>query len=182
MRSRNDLPARLLVLLLVTLITSLSQALPSDREQPIKITADSAVRNEQTGETRYEGSVELTQGSLHIEADLLTLYQYDGAADGLITATGTPATLQQTPQEGKAPIKAAAHRIAYDQKGDKVTLTENARIEQDGAIVTGATIDYVLSQQRVTANSDQTTGQGTGQRVEMIIPPSAMERPKNPDS
>jgi len=182
MRSRNDLPARLLVLLLLTLITSLSQALPSDREQPIKITADSAVRNEQTGETRYEGSVELTQGSLHIEADLLTLYQYDGAADGLITATGTPATLQQTPQEGKAPIKAAAHRIAYDQKGDKVTLTENARIEQDGAIVTGATIDYVLSQQRVTANSDQTTGQGTGQRVEMIIPPSAMERPKNPDS
>ena len=182
MRSRNDLPARLLVLLLLTLITSLSQALPSDREQPIKITADSAVRNEQTCETRYEGSVELTQGSLHIEADLLTLYQYDGAADGLITATGTPATLQQTPQEGKAPIKAAAHRIAYDQKGDKVTLTENARIEQDGAIVTGATIDYVLSQQRVTANSDQTTGQGTGQRVEMIIPPSAMERPKNPDS
>ena len=182
MQSRNDLPARLLVLLLMTLITSLSQALPSDREQPIKITADSAVRNEQTGETRYEGSVELTQGSLHIEADLLTLYQYDGAADGLITATGTPATLQQTPQEGKAPIKAAAHRIAYDQKGDKVTLTENARIEQDGAIVTGATIDYVLSQQRVTANSDQTTGQGTGQRVEMIMPPSAMERPKNPDS
>ena len=182
MRSRNDLPARLLVLLLMTLITSLSQALPSDREQPIKITADSAVRNEQTGETRYEGSVELTQGSLHIEADLLTLYQNDGAADGLITATGTPATLQQTPQEGKPPIKAAAHRIAYDQKGDKVTLTENARIEQDGAIVTGATIDYVLSQQRVTANSDQTTGQGTGQRVEMIIPPSAMERPKNPDS
>ena len=82
MQSRNDLPARLLVLLLMTLITSLSQALPSDREQPIKITADSAVRNEQTGETRYEGSVELTQGSLHIEADLLTLYQYDGAADG----------------------------------------------------------------------------------------------------
>ena len=55
MRSRNDLWARLLVLLLMTLITSLSQALPSDREQPIKITADSAVRNEQTGETRYEG-------------------------------------------------------------------------------------------------------------------------------
>ena len=182
MRSRNDLWARLLVLLSMTLIASLSQALPSDRDQPIKITADSAVRNEQTGETRYEGSVELTQGSLHIEADLLTLYQNDGAADGLITATGTPATLQQTPHEGKAPIKAAAHRIAYDQKGDKVTLTENARIEQDGAIVTGATIDYVLSQQRVTANSDQTTGQGTGQRVEMIIPPSAMERPKNPDS
>jgi len=182
MRSRNDLWARLLVLLSMTLIASLSQALPSDRDQPIKITADSAVRNEQTGETRYEGSVELTQGSLHIEADLLTLYQNDGAADGLITATGTPATLQQTPQEGKPPIKAAAHRIAYDQKGDKVTLTENARIEQDGAIVTGATIDYVLSQQRVTANSDKTTGQGTGQRVEMIIPPSAMERPKNPDS
>ncbi|MDG1064642.1 MAG: lipopolysaccharide transport periplasmic protein LptA [Luminiphilus sp.] len=182
MRSSNGLLAQLLATVSMASIASLGQALPTDRDQPIRITADSAVRNEQTGETRYEGSVELTQGSLHIEADLLTLHQYDNAADGLITATGAPATLEQTPQEGKAPIKATAHRIAYDQKGDKVTLTENARIEQDGAIVTGATIDYVLSQQRVTATSDQTTGQGSGQRVEMIIPPSAMERPKNPDS
>ena len=63
----------------MTLAATIGQALPTDREQPIKITADSAVRNEQTGETRYEGSVELTQGSLHIEADLLTLHQHENS-------------------------------------------------------------------------------------------------------
>ena len=173
---------RLVTTTLMIAIATLAQALPSDREQPIRITADSAVRNEQTGETRYQGSVELTQGSLHIEADELTLHQHENLASSLITATGTPATLEQTPQEGEAPVKAAANRIAYDQKDDKVTLTENARIEQDGAIVTGAMIDYVLGQQRVTATGEQATGQGAGQRVEMIIPPSAMERQNSPDS
>ena len=43
-------------------------------------------------------------------------------------------------------------------------------------------IDYVLGQQRVTATGEQATGQGGGQRVEMIIPPSAMERQNSPDS
>jgi lipopolysaccharide export system protein LptA len=182
MQNKNELLLRLLVTTLAALIATLAQALPTDREQPIRITADSAVRDEQAGETRYQGSVELTQGSLRIEADLLTLHQHGDAANGLITAIGTPATLRQTPEDGKAPIKAAANRIAYDQKDDTVTLTENARIEQDGAIVTGATIDYILGQQRVTATGDQAPGQSAGQRVEMIIPPSAMERPKNPDS
>ena len=181
MRTRTIALTRLLLVVSMSLGAAVSQALPTDREQPIKITADSAVRNEQTGETRYEGAVELTQGSLHIKADLLTLHQHQDS-DGLVTATGTPATLKQIPAEGKEPVKAAANRITYDQKGDKVTLTENARIEQDGAIVTGATINYVLSQQRVTATGETSDGQGAGQRVEMIIPPSAMERPKKSDS
>lgn len=181
MRTRNGAFIRLMLMVSMTLAATIGQALPTDREQPIKITADSAVRNEQTGETRYEGSVELTQGSLHIEADLLTLHQHENSI-GLVTATGTPATLEQTPDEGKEPVKAAANRITYDQKDDRVTLTENARIEQDGAIVKGATINYVLGQQRVTASGDNLDEGGAGQRVEMIIPPSAMERPKNPDS
>lgn len=49
--------------------TSNLWALPEDRSQSIRITADSAVRDERAGETRYEGSVELTQGSLRILAD-----------------------------------------------------------------------------------------------------------------
>ena len=47
-------------------------ALPDDRDQPIRIEADEALRDEKQGFTRYEGNVKMDQGSLHIEADRIT--------------------------------------------------------------------------------------------------------------
>ena len=44
------------------LVVAHVSALDSDREQPIQIEADEAVRDEIVGETRYEGNVVLTQG------------------------------------------------------------------------------------------------------------------------
>ncbi|MCH1491075.1 MAG: lipopolysaccharide transport periplasmic protein LptA [Luminiphilus sp.] len=155
--------------------TSNLWALPEDRSQSIRITADSAVRDERAGETRYEGSVELTQGSLRILADSLTL-QHRGNETQLITATGSPASLQQTPTVDDPPVRATADMIEYDQGADTVTLTENARIEQDGAIVTGAVINYVLGERRVTATGATEAKDSGSQRVEMVIPPGAMER------
>ena len=49
------------------------RALDTDREQPIQITADIAIRDEVAGETRYEGNVVLIQGSLKITADTLSV-------------------------------------------------------------------------------------------------------------
>lgn len=165
---------------LVCLSMSGVVALPEDRNQPIRITADSAVRDEQLGETRYLGSVELTQGSLRIIADTLIL-QHQGTETQLITATGSPASLRQTPEPQSAPVQATARKIEFNQSEDKVTLTDDARIEQDGAIVTGAVIDYVLTEQRVTATGAPSE-QNSGQRVEMVIPPSAMERSGNSEN
>ena len=166
--------------LMVCLSISDVVALPEDRKQPIRITADSAVRDEQLGETRYIGSVELTQGSLRITADKLIL-QHQGTETQLITATGSPASLRQIPEPHSAPVEASARKIEFDQSEDKVTLTEDARIEQDGATVTGAVIDYVLTEQRVTATGAPSE-QNSGQRVEMVIPPSAMERSGNSEN
>lgn len=142
------------------------QAMPEDRDQPIKITADSAERSEQVEETRYTGNVVLTQGSLRIEADSLVVHNND--AD-LIVATGAPATLKQTPEPGKADINASAVRIEYDRPRDQITLKETAKIEQDGAVVMGAIINYQVLEQRVIAVGDPSSQ--AKQRVEVIIPP-----------
>jgi len=145
-------------------------ALESDRQQPIRITADSAVRQEQTNVTQYNGNVVLTQGSLIITAEQLRVNQSD-PSDTLITATGAPATLQQTPKQDSTPVVANANRIVYRQTKELVQLIDNARIEQQGAIITGASIDYSITEQRVRANSSPNAG-NTGQRVEVIIPAS----------
>ena len=148
------------------LLTASAQAMPEDRDQPIKITADSAERSEQIEETRYTGNVVLTQGSLRIEADSLVVH--NDAAD-LIVATGDPATLQQTPETDKADVTASAERIEYDRPRDQITLKQSAKIEQDGAVVTGAVINYQVAEQRVIAVGDPSSQ--VKQRVEVIIPP-----------
>ena len=87
-----------------------SAALDSDRDQPIQIVADIAIRDEMAGETRYEGNVVLTQGSLRITADTLSIRHNADEAD-MIVATGRPATLVQQPTSDQAPVDASALRI-----------------------------------------------------------------------
>ena len=53
-----------LVALYVGTGSSALVALPSDREQPIHISADSAIREDKLGITRYDGNVVLTPRQL----------------------------------------------------------------------------------------------------------------------
>lgn len=152
-------------------------ALPTDREQPLKITADSAIRDDTLGETRYVGDVELQQGSLSIKADLLTINHSDNMAN-VVIAEGAPAVLSQLPEPDGQPISAQARQIEYYRLEDKIVLRDGARIEQDGAIVTGAVIDYLIDSQKVSAMSAQpeTANSEVKRRVEVTIPPAALTR------
>ena len=87
-------------------------ALDTDREQPIQITADIAIRDEVAGETRYEGNVVLIQGSLKITADTLSVLHESSDADRII-AIGKPARLIQQPAPEQTPVDASALRIEY---------------------------------------------------------------------
>ncbi|TDG14768.1 lipopolysaccharide transport periplasmic protein LptA [Seongchinamella unica] len=152
-------------------------ALPDDRDQPIRIEADEALRDEKQGFTRYQGNVRMDQGSLHIEADQLTVFHDDKEADRVM-ATGKPAKLQQQPEVDKPPIKASADTIEYFKREERVQLRENAYIEQDGSIVTGDSIDYLMNEQLVKAGSDKTS---ESSRVKVIIPAATLNQ-EEPDS
>lgn len=170
MRKRLErlLPAVALALGLVA--APAAWALPDDRDQPIRIEADEALRDEKQGFTRYQGNVRMDQGSLHIEAEQLTVYHDDKEADRIL-ATGSPAKLQQQPEPDKAPIKASADSIEYFKLEERVQLRQNAHIEQDGSIVTGDSIDYLMNEQLVKAGSDKNS---ESSRVKVIIPAGAL--------
>jgi lipopolysaccharide export system protein LptA len=142
------------------------QALPEDREQPIRITADQALRDEKQGFTEYTGNVRLDQGSLSIEADKITVHHVTEEADKIV-AEGKPAHMQQVPEADKAPMHARADTIEYFKTEERVHLSKNAQVEQDGSIVTGETIDYFIAEQLVRADSDLNQ---TDSRVEVVIP------------
>lgn len=161
--------------LLSIVVSTQALALPDDRDQPIRIEADEALRDEKQGFTRYEGNVKMDQGSLHIEADQITVYHDEQQADRIL-ARGKPAKLQQQPALDKAPVKARAEIIEYHKAEDRVQLRQNAHIEQDGSIVTGDSIDYFISEQLVRADSDKSRGEG---RVQVVIPAQALEEDKD---
>ena len=143
-------------------------ALDSDRDQPIQIEADEAVRDEMVGETRYEGNVVLTQGSLRITADRIAIRHDDKGADAILAA-GQPATLIQQPTPEQAPVEASALRIEYRRAEDLVRLIDDAKIKQDGSTLSGDHIDYIVSKRTVKAAGN--TGSGGDRRVEVVIPP-----------
>ena len=145
--------------------------LAADTDQPIEISADSAMREEPSGKTTYRGDVVLTQGSLVIRADSL-VFSFDNDNATLITAKGKPATLKQRPENADTPVNASAEMIEYHEKGERVRLVGKAKILRDGAVIEGNTIEYLVGTQRVMAAGSPETG--APQRVKVTIPPNSL--------
>ncbi len=170
--SRRQRLIHCLVAVMLTAGPGPALALESDQAQPMRITADQALRDEKKGMTVYKGNVRMDQGSLHVEADRITVYHDREKADRVI-ATGAPARLQQQPEPDKGPMHASARRIEYLRVSDRILLRGEAAIEQDGSTVTGETIEYFITDQRVIADSDQSV---EGSRVEVIIPAQQLQQ------
>ena len=163
---RCRLPLRVVALLAGLLLAIVANALPDDRDQPIRITADTAIRDEKQGFTVYSGNVHMTQGSMDIEADKLTIYHETAQADKIV-AEGKPARMQQKPAVDEPMVRAHAEIIEYYKIEERVHFRIDAHIDQDGASVTGDSIDYFIAEQLVKADSDKAT---EGNRVQVVIP------------
>lgn len=149
------------------LFAGVAGALPEDRSQPIRVTADSAVQ--QAGTVTYKGAVVIVQGTLKIEADRVTVDHVDGRVQKM-TAIGQPARLQQQPEPGGGLVRARAETIIYFQSENRAELLRSAQVERDGSTVNGDRIEYQIDSETVRAQG----GQQGGGRVEMVLQP---ERP-----
>jgi lipopolysaccharide export system protein LptA len=163
--------ARMLLFFLI-LPAVLTQALPDDRNQPIHITADKALRDEKKGVTIYSGHVQLVQGSMELEADKLTIYHTSEDAEEII-AEGHPAKMRQQPELDKGIVNAHAEVIHYYRTEERVLLQTDALIDQDGAVVAGNSIEYLIAKQLITAESDKAQ---PDERVEVVIPPNVQQK------
>lgn len=143
-----------------------ANALPSDAQQPIRLLADKATYSERTGVTSYSGNVTITQGTLKLAADNITVNLSDGRSIQSAIATGRPATMQQVVTKEKGLAKGQANKIDYNAQNGIVTLTGNAKLTQNGASFAGNVIRYSLKVGDVEATA------GGSQRVELIFPPS----------
>ena len=170
---------RTAVLLTGLLVCGPALSLPDDRDKPIRITADTAIRDEKQGFTVYTGNVHMIQGSLDIVADKLTIYHENADADKIV-AEGNPAKMKQRPAVDEPMVRARAQTIEFYKLEDRVHLKIDAHITRDdGSSVTGDSIDYYISDELIKADSDQSPD---GSPVVVVIPPTVRDKAKAPPS
>ncbi len=129
MRSINKLLTTLLPILLLVSIPFAAHALKEDVNKPIEVEADSVEIDEGSGKSTYKGNVVLTQGSIRLKADRITVIQHETKSDQ-IKVVGRPATLTQKSTKGKKEVKGRSLRMEYYIDSDILYLIGNASLVQ----------------------------------------------------
>jgi len=118
---------KLLLALILLCAGGIAQALESDKEQPIELAADSVDIDESKGISVYRGDVDLRPGTMHLQADVVTVYQ-DKRKPTKIIAEGRPVKFQQ--QSDKGLVKGRAKRAEYEMDSENLVMIGDAVLLQ----------------------------------------------------
>lgn len=169
MFNHDSMPAALAGLLL-GLLAQCAVALPQDEQQPIHITADSAVQ--ENGTVTYRGHVVVVQGSRHIEANQVVVYHTAGKLQRIV-ATGAPVRFSEQPEANGSVITGTGATLIYHHAEQRVELLQNALVDKDNSTVKGNRIEYLLPSKTVRAEGTGSNQQG---QVEMVLQPGQVEQ------
>jgi len=158
------------LLVAILLISNTAHSLPSDKNAPVDIEADSGEIDQATGTTIYQGDVIITQGSMKLEARKVTV-QYKNKRPHQLTATGKPARFKQKPDESKPWVHGTGNKIEYLIHSEELVLTGNAELQQDGDSFRSDRIVYDRAKAKLKAGA---AAQGK-QRVKVTIQPKNIQ-------
>lgn len=139
-------PISLMLVLLAVLAVCASgaRAEKADRDKPVNIEADRMSYDDLRQVNVFEGSVTLTQGTLLIRADRLTVRQdAEGFQRGIAEkGPGGFAYFRQKRDGLDEYVEGWGERIEYDARSEKAELSTRARIVRGGDEVRGGVIVY----------------------------------------
>ena len=118
---------KFVLFLLTVLLSSNILALSTDREQPLKIESDKATIDHAKGIAIYEGNVIITQGSIRINASVVTI-NYTQSIEKVV-ADGKSAQFKQRLDQGDD-IKAKAKQMEYNALENMLYLRNNAELRK----------------------------------------------------
>lgn len=145
----------LLAFAVAALLSGPATALDSDRQQPAQLVADRAEMNNATGVGIYTGNVVLTQGTLRMSADRMTVYTTPEGEIRRVVSEGDPATFRQLPEGQSEHVNARAPRMEYRlQAPASIDLTGGALLTQGKNQFAGEVVHYDVAKDVVTARGD----------------------------
>ena len=148
-------------------------ALATDSAQDIEIVANSSEIDDRKNVTIFTGQVVVTQGSIRITGDKMTVH-YDEQNDiETLVMEGNPATYRQLPDGSTVQDEARARRMEYQKLKNLIILIEQAQVKQASGSLSGSRIEYDTALSRVRATSapaDMQAEPKPGERVKIVIP------------
>lgn len=133
-------------------------ALSSDRDQNIRVQADSAVVDDKSGMSTYRGNVVVDQGTLHITADEVQIISKQNEVVKVVASTDLNSShlahYQQMPDNSKQLVEADARQITWFVKERQLELEGDASLRQThDTSFSGALIHYDANKGTVNAES-----------------------------
>lgn len=171
MPNRKLLPTALSVLTALLLASSAAHAEKADRDKPVYLEADSVKMDDIKQTSIYTGRVVITQGTLIIRGDTVTVWQDHGEFDHG-TVIGRQAYFKQKRDNSDQYVEGWADRIEYNAKANTADLYIRAKFKNGEDEVHGDTIHYNADTQYYEVQGGQrdaaTPGSG---RVRAVIQP-----------
>ncbi|MCP5076609.1 MAG: lipopolysaccharide transport periplasmic protein LptA, partial [Psychromonas sp.] len=158
------------VMLSAIVLSFSTVALESDYDQPIHVSSVTQHAKLKSNTVVFKEDVKLTQGSIIITGEQLTVIRGKQPNQEIMIAEGDVATFYQTQDDGK-PFDAEANIIHYDVAKSKITLTGNAQVKQLDSQINGTKIVYFLETEELIVNSEQ----DSDARVKTVFLPAQFE-------
>lgn len=156
------------MLLILACVIALAQtpahARQSDLAKAIDVRADKSEYDEKAGTQTLSGNVEITQGTMKIKADKISISLQDNALSK-IEGTGSPIRFEQENEEGEL-MQGEAKRIIYDAVEGTLILQGSATLTQPRQNLVSEQITFNSRTQKVSAE-----GGGDSGRVTIQIQP-----------
>lgn len=175
--SKTRIRLGVVALAVTVLIAGPVFALSTDREKPINIEADQAEADDNLGVTIYKGDVIITQGSMRILGDTVTIH-FDGNQDiTKVVAKGEPAKFRQQPDGETEYQNAEARTLEFYTSKDTIVMLGNAHSWQGENRIKAQRIVYDTKAGKVKADStqlvagDSSDGTESSGRVSITIAP-----------
>ncbi len=152
--------------LLLALLPMTAWGLTSDQDQPIYMEADSVDVDEESGISVYIGNVEVTQGTMHLLADKVTVYRIEKKTERIV-AIGNPVKYRQQMDNSTDEVKGEALMMEYFISDERLYLIDNAELTQGLDNFSSDRITYFRNRSLVKAG-----GSAKGkERVRSVINP-----------
>jgi lipopolysaccharide export system protein LptA len=167
-------------LLAAALLALPAAAEKSDREKPIRYSANSLDGNETDQTVILTGKVEINQGTIALKADRVVLKQQpDGGYNA--TAVGKPVTFRQKMDNSDEYVEAQALRVEYLGSKDLVELYEQGWIRRGKDELRGNFLTYNSATGAFAGRGSTATAQPAGSegRVTGVIQPKPKEPAKD---
>jgi lipopolysaccharide export system protein LptA len=167
------------------------QGFQMNRDQPVKIEANSLEVRDKQKQATFIGSVKLTQGETVLQCQRLVIFYDDNAAPAAPKKGGGPATAQKAAGPGSQQIKRAEAKGdvlvtqkdqtargdngVFDVKANNIVLTGNVVVTQGASVLRGDQMVVNLTTGFTEVKSGKTSG-----RVEGLFNPSTTQPQATP--